>query len=344
MAKVFLAALKASVPCRIDCGGTVDIDPLALGLKPFGPATLNIALDLPTTVEVRPAPGQGLVIDSPGFGSLRRGEAASYASPLGFFLLAADYFGLDDLAITIRSASPPKSALGGSSAALVAAVAAFGRMSGRKLSRLEAAQLAHQIEQALFGLPCGRQDHLAAAFGGINLWTWTPGFGRGYKRRQLLKASAYPVVEARLLVAYPGQTHASSVVNSAWIEGFVSGRHRRVWLRIVEATKNLARAIEQRRWKEAADWLKTETSLRLELTPEVLTAQGLQLVQAAEQAGAGARFCGAGGGGCIYALGPKEAMVRLRPAWAEILAGLPGARFLPSQIDRQGLKLEIKKA
>lgn len=334
-----LASITARAPCRIDCGGTLDIDPLALGLNPFSPATFNIALALPTEVHIRPNEGGGIRVESAGFEAVVQTQLSDYTGPLGFFFLAADYFGLDDLTISIRSASPPRAALGGSSAALVGAVAALGRLAGRRLARHEVVRLAHHFESASFMIPCGRQDHLAAAYGGVNLWTWRPGYKRGYTRRQLLRSGAYPILQDRLVVAYPGQTHASVEVNSTWIEGFLTGRHTSIWRSILEATQKLAKAVEERRWAEAADWLAEETRLRLEMTPEVLTETGFRLVEAAGEMGAGARFTGAGGGGCLWALGTREAVGQVRLAWTDLLQGIPQAQLLPSRIDREGLVL-----
>lgn len=335
--KVDLAVAEA--PCRLDCGGTVDIAPLAAGLSRLRPATLNIALRLRTKVRARRTDGGGIRVESAGFGAGGGEGGLDYNHPLGFFFLAADYFGLDNVSLTIESASPPRSALGGSSAALTAAVAALARLAGRRLARWEVARVAFTIEQALFSVPCGRQDHLAAAYGGVNLWSWKPGQGRGYSRRRLTDARAAVALEKRLLVVYPGQTHSSADVNGTWVRGFISGQSRPVWVEIVRATRDLAEAIEQGRWDKAAVALRRETELRRGLTPEVLTETGERLVRAAEELGLGARFTGAGGGGCLYALGPKTGVDDLRPVWREMVDQLPGAMFLPSRIDRQGLRV-----
>ena len=182
----------ATVPCRMDCGGTLDIDPLSLGLKAISPATFNIALDLKTKAVARLTGDNTRRVESAGFESLAAGpgQEVDYTSPLGFFFLAIDYFGLSGVTLKVSSSSPPQSALGGSSSAIIASVAALARLAGRRISRIEAVNLAHQIESALFMAPCGRQDHLAAAYGGVRLWTWTPGEGRGHKSRKLLKGSA----------------------------------------------------------------------------------------------------------------------------------------------------------
>jgi D-glycero-alpha-D-manno-heptose-7-phosphate kinase len=334
-------AVIARAPCRIDCGGTLDIDPLSLGLMPDSPATFNIALRLRTEVSVRRTGDRTRRVRSAGFESLslEPGQEADYTSPLGFFLLAIDYFGLEGVELTITSSSPPRSALGGSSAAILASVAALARMAGRRISRLEAVHLAHLIESALFATSCGRQDHLAAAYGGVRLWTWTPGLGRGHRGRKLLKGAAYPRLEERLLIAYPGQTHSSAEVNSTWVRGFLAGPTRETWRGIAALTRALAEAVEKGDWRRAGRLLLEETALRAELTPEVLTESGRALLAEAERCGAGARFTGAGGGGCLFALGSLESIRRLKESWAGVLEGLPGGRLLSSGIDRNGLRV-----
>ena len=88
--------VKASAPCRVDCGGTLDLDPFCLSLNPLKPATFNLALDLPTRVEARAEPGGGRRVISTGFReqTAGEGEEVDYGGPLGFFFLMMDYFGL----------------------------------------------------------------------------------------------------------------------------------------------------------------------------------------------------------------------------------------------------------
>lgn len=338
-----IARVTAVAPCRIDCGGTLDIAPLALGLARHKPATFNIALAVPTKVTARPNPDGGIKISSVGFEPETGDGDRDLTGPLGFFFLAANALGVTDVDLTIDSASPPRSALGGSSVALVAAVAALAPLARRRLTRLQTALLAQRVEQALFDSPCGRQDQLAAAYGGVRLWTWSTDRDHGFRATKLLKGGLYSRLEKRLLVAYPGQTHSSSDVNSRWVAGFLTGSTRPIWREIIAATRGLARAVAASDWDEAARWLNRETELRLELTPEVLTETGQKLCHAAQEAGCGARFTGAGGGGCLWALGPQAAIDRLRPVWNKIVSAQAEGRLLPTEIDRVGLRVTTKR-
>jgi D-glycero-alpha-D-manno-heptose-7-phosphate kinase len=73
------------------------------------------------------------------------------------------------------------------------------------------------------------------------------------------------------------------------------------------------------------------------MTPDVLDDIGVQLMKAAVAHHCGARFTGAGGGGCIWALGDIKHIDSLRPMWEEILLSEKEGRVLDVKIDSQGL-------
>ena len=88
---------------------------------------------------------------------------------------------------------------------------------------------------------------------------------------------------------------------------------------------------------KAVACMNREVMLRLAMTPGVLDEIGAQLVTAAIDSGCGARFTGAGGGGCVWALGNAEDIDSLREMWETILSTRADARLLDSTIDRKGL-------
>ena len=77
--------------------------------------------------------------------------------------------------------------------------------------------------------------------------------------------------------------------------------------------------------------------MRCRLTPEVLDDMGASLVRAARQNQCSARFTGAGGGGCLWALGQPERIERLRSVWTEILRSRESAGILETRVDPVGL-------
>jgi D-glycero-alpha-D-manno-heptose-7-phosphate kinase len=73
------------------------------------------------------------------------------------------------------------------------------------------------------------------------------------------------------------------------------------------------------------------------MTPQVLDDMGDRLAAAAIEAGCGARFTGAGGGGCLWAIGAADAVAVLKPIWAKMLSGRPTAGLLACCVDASGV-------
>ena len=344
---VTLNHVRASAPCRVDLGGTLDLCAFYLPLQPFSPATFNMALDLRTTVSVDVHSDARVRISSRGFEPAAfMPQEAPFDHPLGLFFAVAAHFDVQGLSIHIASTSPPRSALGGSSVAAVALIGALaacrGLAGGQALSLDQIVRRAHIIEESAAGRPCGMQDHLAAAFGGINTWHWEIlADGLGVRRQPLAGAGEDNRLAEHFLVAYGGKPHASHDVNGVWIERFRAGRDRVRWRRIADCVRQFSAAIEQGDWSTAAEAMNAETAIRREMTPDVLDPLGLALVEAAQAQGCGGRFSGAGGGGCIWALGAREAIDRLRPEWQTLVEGHPEAAVLDARPTVEGLAVEI---
>ena len=96
-------------------------------------------------------------------------------------------------------------------------------------------------------------------------------------------------------------------------------------------------AVSDRNYIQAAALMNRETGIRKKMTPDVLDEIGNQLVEAAVAGNCGARFTGAGGGGCIWALGEVKHIDRLKPVWEDILSTENEGQLLDVKIDSQGL-------
>jgi len=337
--------VEVSAPCRIDMGGTLDIDTFAYPLRHLLPCTFNIALDLRTRVSLFPFKKDRIKVTSRGFKSAEYSlNRAPFDHPLGLMFAIAAYFRAEGVHIIIDSSSPPRSALGGSSAAAVALVTAFLAVSEKmaitpKL-RKKVALLSHALEESVAGVPCGRQDQLAAAFGGVNAWYWQTGNeGPPFIKKTIVNKVDFKRLEKHLLLAYCGVPHESKNVNGIWVSQFLAGRYRRLWKEITINTKKFIDALAVRNYKKAVAPMKREMVLRREMTPEVLDDMGEKLVDSAVKNNCGARFTGAGGGGCIWALGETDDIDKLKEIWKESLATRKGACLLDEKIDSKGLEI-----
>lgn len=335
--------VDASAPCRIDMGGTLDLSTFYLPLRHLKPCTFNIALNLRTRVRLSPFEPGKIKINSRGFESLEvDSHHAPFSNPMGLICAIAAYFNADGVQIHIESASPPRSALGGSSVAGVALISAFFKALGRDGFSMPGpthiALLAHAIEQSVAGVPCGLQDQLAAAHGGVNGWFWAVNPARlDFERRGLVPDERCTSFSQNLLVAYCGAPHVSADINGTWVRDFLTGRHRKKWEQIIECCREFITAIHHEDMETAREWMNRETDLRLEMTPDVLDRIGGLLVSTARQYQCGARFTGAGGGGCVWALGTPHQITRLRPHWEKIVAQHAEAIILDTSVDPNGV-------
>ncbi|MBU0986293.1 MAG: galactokinase [Proteobacteria bacterium] len=335
--------VEASAPCRIDMGGTLDISTFYLPLRHLSPCTVNIAVDLRTRVRLLPYK-QGLIrVSSKGFETAQFPiDKAPFAHPLGLMFAIAAYFRAEGVHIDIDSASPPRSALGGSSAAAVALVAALSKVlapaAETPFSRRKIAMIAHVLEASVAGVPCGLQDQLAAAYGGVHAWYWPGGYQPPYfKRKVIIEKRSVSDLQRHLLIAYCGVPHESININSRWVQQFLRGKYRGLWAEIIVCTQKFAIALMARNIKDACSLMNRETAVRRKMTPDVLDALGVALVESAVANNCGARFTGAGGGGCLWALGEVEDIDKLKSTWEVILSTRKGACLLDAKIDTKGL-------
>jgi len=131
--------------------------------------------------------------------------------------------------------------------------------------------------------------------------------------------------------------HESKDVNKKWVQQFLSGKYHGLWAEIIACTQKFADALMARDINDACEQMNRETSIRMKMTPEVLDETGEALVKSAKRKDCGARFTGAGGGGCIWALGRIEDIEKLKSTWEDILSIRKDALLLNVKIDSKGL-------
>jgi D-glycero-alpha-D-manno-heptose-7-phosphate kinase len=130
-----------------------------------------------TQVRLLPYSSGEIKVSSSGFSAeAHPADKAPFNGPLGLIFAIATYFRVGGVHIEITSKSPPRSALGGSSTAAVAVIGALANaLIGKGIVPMSTEQivlLAHSIEESVAGIPCGMQDQLAAAYGGVHAWYW----------------------------------------------------------------------------------------------------------------------------------------------------------------------------
>jgi D-glycero-alpha-D-manno-heptose-7-phosphate kinase len=335
------APLTASAPCRVDVGGTLDIKTIYLPMAHLSPATFNLAVDLRTEVSLFPYTAGVVKVSSRGFDSVEFPAAdAPYDHPLGLIFAIAAHYNVSGLHIVIDSASPPQSALGGSSAAAVALVCALEALQAGKdeISRKEIALTAHAIEEGAARFPCGLQDQLASVYGGANAWFWRSFDGRpDFKRKVVFDEARSLDFNQCFIVAYCGIPHVSRDINGRWMNHFIQAEDRALWRKIIHYSHSFIEALTAGQLDDAILSMNRESELRKQMTPDVFDDMGEALVLCAREMDCGVRFTGAGGGGCVWALGEPENIKGLKNSWEIVLRKREDARLLETQIDTRGV-------
>ncbi len=316
--------------CRADLGGgTLDIWPL--GLLHAGARTVNVALDLAVTVQLRRS-ADSLYRVLQGTESVEAPTAAALrAQPDGALVgVVAEALDLPPVEVTLASDSPRGGGLGASSAMAVALIAAAESEMGPELGRppssaAERAHLARDLEACLMSLPTGIQDHYPALLGGVLDIEQRPGGERVRRLDVDLDRLA-----ASLLVVYSGMSHFSAGNNWEVVRRRLDGDPEitRFFDGIAEATAALPEALEAGDLARAGALMGREWSFRRRLAAGISTPVLEALVAAADTAGAwGGKACGAGGGGCLAFLCPperrQEVAAALENAGGKVLTARP---------------------
>ena len=110
----------------------------------------------------------------------------------------------------VASEVPPGTGLGSSSAAAVTMVRAISTLVEQPMTKQQVAELASYIEITKMGMPIGKQDQYAAAFGGLNKITFT---SDGVTVEPVKMApDARRTLEKRLMLFFTGSSRESTSI------------------------------------------------------------------------------------------------------------------------------------
>ncbi|MFY9820808.1 MAG: hypothetical protein WAM82_05465 [Thermoanaerobaculia bacterium] len=290
--------------CRVDFGGgTLDIWPLGL-LHP-GARTVNVAVDLAVTVELRPSRGHYLVRQGASVIEAASADELARHSETSLIGVVASALALPPFEVSLASESPRGGGLGASSAMTVAFLTAAEVAFDRPRSQpARIAALARDLEARLMGLPTGLQDHYPALLGGALEILAEP----GGERVRPLDVDLQRLGDS-LLVVYSGQSHFSAGNNWQVVRRRLDGEAEtsKLFAGIAETTSEIAPALESGDLPRVGELMSREWSYRRQLAEGISTPVLEKLLQVAASQGAwGGKACGAGGGGSLAILCPPE--------------------------------------
>jgi len=326
-------SVRASGPCRVDlAGGTLDIWPLGL-LHP-GALTVNAAIDISVSVELRATGGPFRVVQGSSAVETKSSRELAANPETALIGLVLDTLGVPPVEVSIVSGSPRGGGLGASSTLAICLIAACEDHLGiEPRTASQRSSLARDLEARLMGLPTGLQDHFPSLFGGVLAIEFRPG-GEVVRKIQ----TDVEGLGDCLVIAYTGQSHFSAGNNWRVVRRRLEADPEVIGLfdGIRDAAAQMVPALEGDDFERVGELMSEEWRFRRQLAEGVSTPEIEILMQRARDVGAwGGKACGAGGGGCVAVLGPPD----LRD---EIAAGLSnaGADVLPARLTRKPLQVE----
>jgi D-glycero-alpha-D-manno-heptose-7-phosphate kinase len=226
------------------------------------------------------------------------------------------HFGISrGVSIFLASEVPPGTGLGSSSSVAVAMVKAVSTACGVHMSRTEVAETACHIEINKLGMPIGKQDQYAAAFGGLNFISFT---------KDAVTVDPVPVssqtlrhLQERLLLFYTGAAR-----NSAGILGEQKkqsdGSNAKV-LASLDAVKSLAheakRMLMEGDTTAIGELLHSSWEYKRQFASAVTNPFIDECYSLARTQGAiGGKITGAGGGGFLLLFADSDSHLKITSA------------------------------
>lgn len=316
---------KARAPMRIGFfGGGTDVSPYA---EEHGGKVLNCTINLYVRCMLKPSSHPGLTIRSLDLQEVSRmvsGREWDGRLPLPQAVLDAlphlhpsggpDKPGFQ---ITMFSDAPPGSGLGSSSALVVSMLKLLYAVSDEKADPHQLAELAYKIERADLGIPGGRQDQYAAAFGGMCVYHF--GAGRVIVEPVLTDPAALLELESCLIIGYIGDRQ---LLTRHLMDDQVQRLKKGDTLRYHDETKafvdQATRMLRELRIADFGRLLHEAWEVKKAFSPHIAPPIVDEVYALARRHGAwGGKITGAGGGGFMVFACPFDRRLALQHALIE---------------------------
>lgn len=322
---------KAKAPMRIGFfGGGTDVSPYA---EEHGGKVLNCTINLYVRCMLRHTNDDDIQIHSLDLEEVSRNLTGRWEGRLSLPQAVLDAMPTARGArVTMFSDVPPGSGLGSSSALVVSMLKMIATAYDQPTDPHSLAELAFQIERVNLGIPGGRQDQYAAAFGGMSVYHF--GGPRVIVEPVLSDPTALLELESCLLIGYVGDR---KLLTHHLVEDQVRRLRGGDTLRYHDETKAFVdEAVKLLRGLRIADFgrlLHDAWEVKKSFSPYIAPPIVDEIYDRARKHGAwGGKITGAGGGGFMVFACPFDRRLELERVMTEA-----GVTMRPFSFTTQGV-------
>jgi len=211
---------------------------------------------------------------------------------------------------------------------------------GEEHTQHKIVDLTANIETSAIAVPTGKQDHIAAVYGGVSMIEF--GLHDFVRTAPPGDSSTATQLEEMLILTYTGDGRFSGMNNWEITKLYIDGSEtvRQKLIEIRDVARRVAKVMTNGSLKDLPDLINREWYARRALAPGVSTPRIDALMDAAHRSGAQAsKICGAGGGGCMITLVPRGK----RQAVEQALVA-EGGKLMPFRVESAGLRVNLKES
>jgi D-glycero-alpha-D-manno-heptose-7-phosphate kinase len=224
------------------------------------------------------------------------------------------------------------SGLGSSSSITVGLLHAFYTYRDRLVSAERLAREACRIEIDILGKPIGKQDQYAAAYGGINRFTFLTD-GEVVRQPAVFDNAGMRRFSSSLLLYFTGITRSADTILARQKENVEQQYRFDRMGQMVDLVNPFLSGLESGDLHRCGELLDANWRLKQQMADGITNARIEQMYQGAKAAGAwGGKIAGAGGGGFLMLMVPRERQ-------PEVFTAMADYRELPFMLERSGSRV-----
>ena len=317
-----LSAIIVRAPLRISfAGGGTDLPAYYVS---YGGLVVSAAIDRYCYVVATERSDRSIRIDSADYQVshvLAPGEVPGVEEPLILPKAVVEWFAARGLLeggvdLSLASDVPPGTGLGSSSAMAVALIRALTSCAAVPASPAGIAELASRLEIERLGMPIGKQDQYASAFGGINSIRFTAD-GVAVEPVDIPRRVVRDLASRLMLFSTGRSRRSSEILQQQKIDTGVNPRVTESLHQLKALAGAVLRALTEEDLDRFGRLLDEGWQLKKQLSGKISSAKIDRCYEAARSAGAlGGKITGAGGGGFLLLYCPIRQQEAVRSALA----------------------------